>query len=167
MSLKFTKPSSNSGDVRTPFLVPLCWWTTKSSVGRHVWRGRLWATSAPRIRVTRRSLIQLECTCVFFKTHHFDPFCPYTFSLLCCCRKPKKIIRCHHVCFPGNLSKGRWWLLYWSALRPHGHGGGRDDDDKVVKHRSWERAPRHFQNRANEFDWKKLGHFKGRNGSNS
>ena len=54
---------------RTPFLVPLCWWTTKSSVDRHVWRGRLWATSAPRIRVTRRSLIQLDCAaiCVFLK----------------------------------------------------------------------------------------------------
>ena len=44
-------------------------------------------------------------------------------------------------------------MLYWSALRPHGHGGhGRDDDDKVVKHRSWERAPRHFQDRADELE---------------
>ena len=102
--------------MRTPFLVPLCWWTTKSSVGRHVWRGRLWATSAPRIRVTRRSLIQLECTCVFFKTHHFDPFCPYTFSLLCCCRKPKKSYDVITFVFPaiclkedGGCSTGLLW----------------------------------------------------------
>ena len=131
---------------RTPFLVPLCWWTTKSSVDRHVWRGRLWATSAPRIRVTRRSLIQLECaaTCVFLKPViliHFvlTPSVCYAVALF----------------FLEKESSGRWWLLYWSALRPHGHGGGRDDDDKVVKHRSWERAPRRFQNRADEVDWKK------------
>lgn len=43
----------------------------------------------------------------------------------------------------------RWWLLYWSALRPHGHGGhgghGETDaewEQDQKRFRRWERSPR-------------------------
>lgn len=39
--------------------------------------------------------VRMRCDMCFSKTRHFDPFCPYTFSLLCCCLifPRKRIIR--------------------------------------------------------------------------
>lgn len=62
--------------------------------------------------------VRMRCDLCFSKTRHFDPFCPYTFSLLCCCLifPRKRIIRSHPTFFPaiclkedGGCSTGLLW----------------------------------------------------------
>ena len=105
-----TKPmSSNSGDVEDTISGAFVLVDNKvfRRQTRLAWQtlGHFRATNQSHSKIV--DPVRMRCDMCFSKTRHFDPFCPYTFSLLCCClfSPRKRIIRSHPTFFPAICLK--------------------------------------------------------------